>query len=74
MRLSWSKEAKEDFISEALVSGHAERFLGSEREAKLFRFSLYRLLHTNGNNQPLIATISGRKITLIKPPIIYKRP
>jgi hypothetical protein len=73
MRLSWSKEAKLDFISEALVNNQAERFLSSEREAKLFRFSLYRILHSNGHHQYLSISQSGRKLTLVKSPNIMKK-
>lgn len=73
MRQFWPKEAKLDFITEALNNNHAERYLSSEREAKLFRFSLYRLLHSLGH-QHLTVSLSGRKLTLTKPSSICKKP
>jgi hypothetical protein len=74
MRISWPKESKLDFISEALTDGYAERFLGSEREAKLFRYSLYRLLNSYENGQRLIISLNGCKLTLTKPPNIMRKP
>ena len=68
MRLTWPIEMKKDLITEAETTGHAECFLGSIQEARLFRFSLYRLL----KNKRLITTVDGNRLTLMKTPNITR--
>jgi hypothetical protein len=69
LRIQWPREIKLEVINEALKHGFSIRQLGSQKEAMLFRFSLYRFLRTNTQTHMAIS-IEDNKVILTKTPEI----
>jgi hypothetical protein len=69
LRIQWPKEIKLEVIHEALNHGSSTRILGSQKEAKLFRFSLYRFIRDNSQAH-LAISIEDNKVILVKTPEI----